>query len=193
MTWNSSRLVTVLLLLAGICTMTEAVWIPMKAWLAQELLEHAWDRARAGENQPKPWIWADTTPVAKLKFSDQGAEMIVLEGASGRTMAFGPGYVNGTAFPGSSGNCVIAGHRDTHFRVLEQVRPGDRLEVDTIEGETKSYVVSETRIASETETALLRQSGESRLTLVTCYPFDAIRPGGPMRYVVVAGATNETR
>ncbi|MDX1584816.1 MAG: class GN sortase, partial [Thermoanaerobaculia bacterium] len=188
MKWSSRRIVTVLLLVAGLGTVVEAAWIPLKARLAQTLLEHAWDRARGGEIGAKPWSWADTTPVAKLRIPSQTSEMIVLDGASGRTLAFGPGHVNGTALPGAEGNSVLAGHRDTHFRVLEEVTRGDRLEIDTLDGRTVAYVVTSVQIVMEDEVGVLRQDDRRRLTLVTCYPFDAIRPGGPMRYVVVARA-----
>ncbi|MDX1582248.1 MAG: class GN sortase [Thermoanaerobaculia bacterium] len=183
---SASRSITVLLLIAGIITLADAIWIPVKAEVAQHLLEHAWERARHGEADARPWIWADTTPVARLAFPDHGEEMLVLEGASGRTMAFGPGHLNGTSSPGAGGNCVIAGHRDTHFRILERVDQGDRLEIGTVDGRNRRYVVASTRIVTEDRTDVLRQDGGERVTLITCYPFDAIRPGGPLRLVVVA-------
>ena len=94
------------------------MWLYAKAQLAQVLLERAWVRTLHGEQNVKPWSWADTWPVARLEFPRQHRSYIVLAGASGRTLAFGPGHVDGTAAPEEIGNCVISAHRDTQFRVL---------------------------------------------------------------------------
>lgn len=188
----SRRFLTVLLLVSGLMTIGGAIWIPIKARLAQTLLEHAWQRARAGEIEPKPWTWADTWPVGKISFRDHESKLIVLEGASGRTMAFGPGHMHGTPLPGTTGNSVITGHRDTHFQVLKDLRPGDRVDVESVDGSVDEFVVSSTKIVNEREISILRQEGPTRLTLITCYPFDAVRPGGPLRYVVVANAVART-
>src|SRR5688500_19114061 len=92
------RLVTVLVLIAGVTIASQGAWIHVKAKLAQILLEMSWQAARAGRPSVKPWPWADTHAVAKLEVG--GGSAIVLAGASGRTMAFGPGHVDGTALPG---------------------------------------------------------------------------------------------
>jgi sortase A len=110
----------------------------------------------------------------------------VLAGASGRTLAFGPGHVDGTARPGEAGNVVLAGHRDTHFRALARLAPGDLLRLEVPGGGTHRYRVAETAIVDHRDTRPLSPDGASRLTLVTCWPFDALRAGGPWRYVVVA-------
>ena len=65
----------------------------------------------------------------RLEAPDLGVRQIVLAGASGRTLAFGPGHMDGTAAPGASGHAVISGHRDTHFRFLQDLATGDALRV----------------------------------------------------------------
>jgi sortase A len=42
------------------------------------------------------------------------------------------------------------------------------------------------RIVDRRDTSVLTTSPGPTLTLITCYPFDAVVPGGPLRYVVVA-------
>ena len=74
--------------------------IALKAAVAQQLLHAAWQRTQAGEREVRPWPWADTWPVARLLAPAQNVDLIVLEGASGRILAFGPGHVEGTAAPG---------------------------------------------------------------------------------------------
>ena len=182
---NLIRAFLVVLLLAGLAAGGEGLWIYAKAKLAQLLLEISWRSALAGE-QLRPWPWADTRAIARLTIERSGATIIVLSGASGRTMAFGPGHLDGTAMPGDTGNCVITAHRDTHFAPLRYVGPGDVVSLQRPDGRTIRYRVQATRVVGKTDTSVLRQDARTRLTLITCYPFDAIRPGTPLRWVVVA-------
>ncbi|QID19930.1 class GN sortase [Nitrogeniibacter mangrovi] len=164
-----------------------AGYIHAKAWLAQYLISDAWDRTLAGETEVKPWPWADTWPVARLRAPKQHIELFVLAGSNGRTIAFGPGHVFGTPDPGMPGNSVIGAHRDTHFAFLQWLEPGDELEVETPTGQVEVYEVSSREVVDKDDTEVLESfPGETRLTLVTCYPFNAISAGGPLRYVVTA-------
>jgi len=115
-----------------------------------------------------------------------GIDRIVLAGASGSSLAFGPGHLFGSPLPGQQGNTVIAGHRDTHFRFLKDIQPGELIQLQSNKGRTIDYEVSETIIVDEKQAEYLANTSENTLTLITCYPFDAIRPGGPLRYLVIA-------
>lgn len=174
------------LLGVGAWNIGHGAYIYTKAALAQHLLRQAWIATLHGRGQVKPWPWADTYPVARLTAPEYGVDLIVLAGASGRTMAFGPGHVDGTPVPGAHGNSVLAAHRDTHFSFLKNVRRGDALMLEDPHGRMTRYAVSATRIVDQHDLSVLSDSGPDRLTLVTCYPFDAVRPGGPLRYVVIA-------
>jgi len=176
------------LAVAGALCSARGAWMYAKAQLAQVLLERAWARTLHGERDVKPWGWADTWPVARIEFPRQQKSYIVLDGASGRTMAFGPGHVDGTAMPDRAGNCVISAHRDTQFAVLRDVEAGDPIVLQTRDGRSVRYRVLEHRIVDKNDTSLLEPSRGRILTLITCFPFDAIRPGGRLRYVVVAQA-----
>jgi sortase A len=177
------------ILIAGVCglvCLVDGGWIYAKALLAQELIGAAWQRNRAGDHDAKPWGWADTHPMAKLTIGRNHQELIVLEGSSGRNLAFGPVHDTATVLPGRPGNSVIEGHRDTHFRVLQELTPGDPIAVELADGTHFSFVVVNLRVADSRRSRLLVSGDRPRLTLVTCYPFDAIQPGGPLRYVVTA-------
>jgi sortase A len=99
-------------------------WIPAKAWLAQQLIERAWAEAMASGKPAPPWPWADTTPVARLVVPSLGVDEIVLEHATGRSLAFGPGHLDGSAMPGDAGLAIVSGHRDTSFRFLADLKIG---------------------------------------------------------------------
>jgi sortase A len=169
------------------------VWIEAKAHVAQVLVRRAWRDTLAGARNARPWPWADTRPVARLLVPRQGVESFVLAGASGRTLAFGPGHLDGTPRPGERGNAVISGHRDTHFAFLRRLGKGDEIVLEAPDGRLHRYVVASTRVVDRHDLSVTASDGSTRLTLVTCYPFDAIRPGGPLRYVVVARSTGTTQ
>ena len=173
--------------LLGVATwqLGAAVWIHVKARVAQHLLQRAWERTLRGDAQVKPWPWADTWPVARLRAPSHGVDLIVLADASGRTLAFGPGHAATTTAFGAAGTAVVTGHRDTHFRFLERVRIGDALIVETAGRPEARYRVRETAVVDARRTTI-RDTGRAGLVLLTCYPFDAVRAGGPLRYVVVA-------
>ena len=180
------RVIVGLLLAFGIWHLGGGLYIHAKAQLAQVLLQQAWDRTLRGETRVRPWPWADTWPVARIRVPGLAVDQLVLAGASGRSLAFGPGHVDGTAAPGRGGNLVISGHRDTHFSWLARVAAGDEVVLDLPDGGQKNYRVTGRSVHHETETGLLGQGGTPMLTLITCYPFDAFIPGGPLRFVVTA-------
>ena len=105
-----------------------------KARLAQRLIASAWNRSLVTGAAVKPWPWADTFPVARLEAPRQGAALMVLAGASERTLAFGPGHIDGTPLPGDPGNAVVSGQRNTHFAFLRELRSGDTLVVHSASG-----------------------------------------------------------
>ena len=176
----------VLLLCASVVQGGEAAWIHAKGSLAQYLLERSWSQSMRDSAVVRPWPWADTWPVARVRVPRLDVSRIVMAGASGESLAFGPGLVDGSAMPGGRGNSVIAGHRDTQFRFLDRLREGDRVEIEITGGDIVEYRVSSRRILDSRRTALVFDSGAPLLTLVSCYPFDATEPGGPLRYVVTA-------
>lgn len=178
-----------------------AAYIHAKAELAQYLVEQAWTAQLSRQkNHPgskiehkhiTPWPWADTWPVAQLKFSRQNRDYIVLAGATGSTLAFGPGWMKASAMPGSQGVSVVAAHRDTHFSVLRDLRLGDEIVINTLQGDVVYRVIDRTIVDSQTHRLNLTSS-QHQLLLVTCYPFDAMSSGGSLRYVVTTEKINES-
>jgi sortase A len=184
---------SIALLAAGTALVASALYIPAKAALAQVLLERAWARTQGGEVGAKPWPWADISPVAVLEVPRLGERSIVLEGASGEAMAFGPGHMSDTAPIGGRGTAVVAAHRDTQFRYLREVRDGDRIVVETADGRHSAFRVVEMRVVRADASGLDPADGGptgARLALVTCYPFNAVLRS-PWRYVVLADRESE--
>lgn len=158
-----------------------------KAALAPHLMARAWQATLAEGGIHKPWPWADTWPVARLQVPALGIDQFVLAGATGNALAFGPGLDAAGATPGHEGTAVIAGHRDTHFRFLQQLAPAMALRLQLPDGRRLEYRVTESRVVdTRLPVYAPAQQGAPQLELVTCYPFDAIRAGGPLRYIVRA-------
>jgi len=185
-TRNAGRLLMACLLCLGFWHLGTGAYIPAKAWLAQELMHRAWVRAARGAERPAPWPWADTFPVARLTAKSREVDLIVLEGGSGRTLAFGPGHLSASALPGETGNAIIAGHRDTHFQFLRDVEAGELLSIESSKGQKHVYKVLGADVVDSRKGSLVLDTDAAMLTLVTCYPFDAREAGGPLRYVVTA-------
>jgi sortase A len=175
-------------LAAGLWQLGQGAYIHAKARLAQYLIADAWNKTLAGRRAVKPWPWADTWPVARILAPSSGEQLYVLAGADGRAIAFGPGHMHGTPLPGTAGNSVIGGHRDTHFAFLRELQHGDALTVQRADGVLRRYRVSEMRVVDKSAVHVAHNNGPTRLTLVTCWPFNALRAGGPQRYVVTAVA-----
>jgi sortase A len=96
----------------------------------------------------------------------------------------GVGLIEGTALPGRTGNLGIAGHRDGFFRVLRDIRKGQRIEVRTAVARYV-YEVSGTSIVDPDDATVLAATRTPSLTLVTCYPFYFVGPA-PRRFIVHA-------
>jgi sortase A len=179
-----------LLGLAGLVLVAQGLWIPTKAWVAQRLIERAWENSLGGQAEIRPWPWADTWPIARLRLPSVEEPLYALAGASGQALAFGPAHVSASAQPSERDNVVFAGHRDTHFASLRQLEIGDEIVIETAISLMR-YRIVETAVVHESRMDLLDRTGRAELRLITCYPFDSIIPGGPLRYVVHAVAFDE--
>ena len=186
MTRLMGRMLPGVLLILGFWLIGQGAWIPVKAIAAQWLLQHAWERALKTQQPAKPWPWADTWPVGRLLIPQYGIDQIILSDASGQSLAFGPGQLSGSARPVESGTIVVSGHRDTHFQFLQHLQEDDRLYVESPDGSRTSYTIQELTVVDSRLTLLAHHDDADTLLLTTCYPFDALVPGGPLRYVVRA-------
>lgn len=174
------------LLLIGFWNFGRGAYIYAKAQLAQRLLEHAWQQTLSGKSEVRPWPWADTYPVARLQVPSRKIDQIVLSGATGRTLAFGPGYMLASELPGGGGVTLLSGHRDTHFGFLKHLRRGEQVFVQLASGQEHAFTVSDMRVTDTREASLTLPPHAEGLVLITCYPFNVIAPTGPLRYVVSA-------
>jgi len=122
--------------------------------------------------------------VAKLIIPRLETQLFVMEGDGDSELRRGPGHLADSARPGNRGNCIIAGHRDTHFRPLKDIRTGDDILVQTDDGQFL-YRVNKTSVVSPSDTRALQPTRSAVLNLITCYPFYYVG-SAPKRFVVEA-------
>lgn len=174
-----------IMLVLALLLITDGLYIKVKAILAQHLLRNAWSQTVNLHKPVKPWPWSDTHPVARLQVERLGIDCIVLEGESGEVLAFGPGHLSNSAEPVAEGNCALVGHRDTSFAFLQELEKGDVLTLQNIHDEKRSYQVVSTAVKEHSE-LFLEETVTPWLTLITCYPFDSLKPGTNLRFIVFA-------
>jgi sortase A len=122
--------------------------------------------------------------LGRIEIPRVGVSALVLEGVTGSTLRRGVGHITGTPLPRLTGNIGLAGHRDTVFRGLKDIRKGDPITLDTLDG-TYSYVVDWAQVVDPDDIGVLAVSNRPELTLVTCYPFYYVG-SAPERFVVRA-------
>lgn len=171
------------LALSGLLLIGQGGWIQAKAWLAQRLLEQAWAATLVDGDAHRPWSWADHFPVARLQVPHLGIDQIVLEGDSGAVLAFAPGHHPESGLPSGTRTALISGHRDTHFRFLRDLSPGDALLLRDTRGQHLYRMLSAEVVDSRTRRVAISETAGD-LLLVTCWPFSATASGGSLRYVV---------
>ena len=175
----------VALMIGGAVLVAHAVWMHAKALLAQILLERAFTQTLATGQDVKPWSWADTWPVARVSVPRLGRDAIVLAGASGQALAFGPAHIEGRPAAGEPGTAIYSGHRDTHFAFLGKVVIGDEVRVTRRDGRYVRFRVTGTSVVRWDASGIDPLEAGRNLALVTCWPLDATF-SGPLRYVVHA-------
>ncbi len=182
---------TVLLLGLGLWQLGGTGWIHAKTGAAQALLESAWAARLTQGTTLQPWSGANTHPVARLEVPALDVDLIVLSGTSKRTLAFGPGHIEGTVPPGEAGHSILTGDRDTHFDFLLKLEPGTLLWIQRADGGWRRYQVAGAEVLDSRKARLASGSGWPVLSLVTDWPFGPAEDGMPWRYVVTAEAVTE--
>jgi sortase A len=181
----------------GVLLLGYCAFALVDAWVFQrresrELDRLLRDRQVASQGTPQPGI--STAPksapaavdglIGRLEIPRLLLSAVVAEGIDKTTLRRGVGHIPGTALPGHPGNVGLAGHRDTFFRPLKDLKINDEVEFSTVAGNFK-YEVESLRVVDPDNVGVLAASGGNVLTLVTCYPFYYVGPA-PKRWIVRA-------
>ena len=129
--------------------------------------------------------------VGRIQIPRVGVSAMIRQGDDVSTLREAVGHIPFTALPGDRGNSGLAGHRDTFFRGLRDVRPGDRITITTPR-DVLEYEVRRTAVVEPDNVEVLNSTPEQTLTLVTCYPFNYIG-SAPKRFIVTAERAPDRR
>jgi sortase A len=191
--WSQRALFACGVLLLGYCA-----FALVDAWLFQRRENTDLDRllrarraASEAALQPESGALSKSAPAAaadgligRIEIPRLLLSVVVVEGVDKTSLRRAVGHIPGTALPGDSGNIGLAGHRDTFFRLLKDVKIKDEVLFSTLKGIFKYEVVS-LKVVEPDNVGVLAASGENLLTLVTCYPFYFVGPA-PKRWIVRA-------
>jgi sortase A len=193
LTWGQRALFVCGVVLLGYCG-----FALVDAWMFQWRESRDLDRllrernaVSQGKPQPGPSASLEEAPavaagglIGRMEIPRLLLSVIVVEGIDKISLRRSVGHIPGTALPGKPGNVGLAGHRDTFFRSLKDVRIKDEVRVSTLKG-SFNYEVESLRVVEPEDVGVLAASGENVLTLVTCYPFYFVGPA-PRRWIVRA-------
>ena len=178
--WSEIALLAAAAGMLGYCAFVLA-----DTWIFERQASRRFDRLHLQPAPlPAPGVAAMSGLVGRMAIPRLGISVVVAEGTEEATLRRAAGHILGTGLPGRSGNVGIAGHRDTLFRPLRNIRQDDVIMLTTLQGEYRYRVVS-TKVVSPYEVAVLDPDGNEVLTLVTCYPFYFVGPA-PDRFIVRA-------
>jgi len=180
------------MLVAGVLLLGYAAYVVIDARLyqARELKRFEQERLAVEEAsvpaiaEPAPPPPVDGTSLGAIEIPRLGLSVAVVQGESEPILQRAVGHLARTALPGREGNVVLAGHRDTFFRPLKDIRDGDQIVVKTRDGDFE-YVVESTSIVEPGDVWVIAPKGGRTLTLITCYPFYYVG-SAPHRFIVVA-------
>jgi sortase A len=177
-----------LLFIAGALAVSYVAFTLLNAKLYQKAAFNALDNQILAQKQHQvillPSAAKQGDALGRIEIPRLGMMVVILEGTARKTLQLGVGHIEGTALPGEPGNIGIAGHRDTFFRALKDIRTKDKIQIQTANGLSR-YEVDSVEIVAPDDTGILGSSAGSAITLVTCYPFRFIG-AAPQRFVVHA-------
>jgi sortase A len=178
--WSQAALLAAAAGMLGYCGYALA-----DTWIFERQASRVFDGLHLEPAPPEgPGVAAVGGLVGRMEIPRLGISVAIAEGTDAHTLRRAAGHIRGTALPGRSGNVGIAGHRDTLFRPLRNIRRDDVIMLTTLQGEYRYRVVS-AKIVGPSDLAVLTPDGNEILTLVTCYPFYLVGPA-PDRFIVRA-------
>jgi sortase A len=174
------------LLSAGLLALGYAAWVVTdeKVYQAAERRRFESERVRERAGAGRALAPVEGKSIGEIEIPRLGLAAMVVHGESEAILRRAVAHLPETALPGERGNVVLAGHRDTFFRSLKDVRAGDAITLRTRTADF-AYVVESTAVVSPSDIHVLEPTGGHTLTLITCFPFTYVGPA-PDRFVVRA-------
>jgi sortase A len=175
-------------LIIGLLALSYVGYALLDAWLYQDeqarLFERELKETKLSRAESSGVAVSEGSPLGRIEIGAVGLTTMILEGTEEGTLQRAVGHIRSTPLPGQRGNVALAGHRDTFFRGLRDIRVNDEITLTTLSG-SYHYRVNSTKVVEPEETEVLKDGGADTLTLVTCYPFNFVG-SAPKRFIVRA-------
>lgn len=176
-----ARVASYFFLAAGIWGLGYATYVVVDAQTYQATEEMRLPTMPPAE---EPRVVAEGDVIGEMRIPRLALKTIVVQGESSKILQRAIGHLPGTPLPGEPGNVALAGHRDSYFRPLRNIQPGDVITIKTPDAEFE-YQVESIEVVLPSDVQVLQPTVENSLTLVTCFPFYYIGPA-PKRFIVHA-------
>lgn len=137
-----------------------------------EIPEHLRGLVSVQATAPAP-VDSGTGRIIRIGIAAINVDAPVVQGDDWEALKTGVGLNNTSGIPGKSGNVILSGHNDIFgqvFRELDRLVPGDEIVLLT-EKNAYTYIVTGTQIVQPSQVEVMRQTEESTLTLISCYPY----------------------
>lgn len=131
-----------------------------------------------------PAVLREGDVIGEIQVPRLALDAMVVQGDSASNLRRAVAHISNSAMPGEWGNVTLAGHRDTFFRPLRDIRAGDQILFKTAVGAFE-YRVQSVEIVGPRDTKVLQPFSGRDLTLITCFPFSFVGRA-PGRFVVRA-------
>lgn len=170
-----------LFLAVGILALSYAGYVYADAHTFQAVEKARFEEAPRSK---APTIVTEGGVIGEIEIARIGLDAIIVQGDSPGILRRAVGHIISTPLPGELGNVTLAGHRDSFFRPLRNLVPGDTISLRTVNGDFR-YQVESTEVVPPHDMNPLLPTSARTLTLVTCYPFYYVGPA-PKRFIVHA-------
>lgn len=110
----------------------------------------------------------------ELKIKDRDVDAKLFFGDGKIPLRNGVGIYAGSFIPGYGKTILVAGHNNTYFNGLKNVKKGDIVKINTSYGNYE-YKVRDTKLCNaKSKKSYDLNADKENLILYTCYPFDTI-------------------
>lgn len=124
--------------------------------------------------------------LGKLMFLD--TDLPVLTGIEESLLDKGILHYGPTPLPGTEGNSILLGHRDSTFKNLKLLEIGHRFTIETTYNKLE-FEVFDIKILMPNDISVFGSYGFPTVSMETCYPFNYFG-SAPKRYIVVGKLIN---
>ena len=116
---------------------------------------------------------SDAGRIIRIGIPSINVDAPVVQGDDWEALKTGVGLNAASGLPGKPGNLILSGHNDIFgqvFRELDRLKAGDEVLILT-EKNAYTYNVTGTQIVQPSQVEVMRQTEDSTLTLISCYPY----------------------